>query len=122
MKSIKAYKSIGEVAKLLNLINTKSGKLNTHTIRFWEKSFPQVKPKKFDRSRRYYDEDTINLLKKIQILLKEKGMTINGVKKQLKFDKTLDLDEKDNNFINGRDEIKKKLSNISEKIKNLKKI
>ena len=122
MKSIKAYKSIGEVAKLLNLINTKSGKLNTHTIRFWEKSFPQIKPKKFDRSRRYYDEDTINLLKKIQILLKEKGMTINGVKKQLKFDKTLDLDEKNNNFINGRDEIKKKLSNISKKLKKLKNI
>ena len=122
MKSIKAYKSIGEVAKLLNLINTKSGKLTTHTIRFWEKNFPQVKPKKFDRSRRYYDEDTINLLKKIQILLKEKGMTINGVKKQLKFDKTLDLDEKNNNFINGRDEIKKKLSSISKKLKKLKNI
>ena len=122
MKSIKAYKSIGEVAKLLNLINTKSGKLNTHTIRFGEKNFPQVKPKKFDRSRRYYDEDTINLLKKIQFLLKEKGMTINGVKKLLKFDKTLDLDEKNNNFINGRDEIKKKLSSISKKLKKLKNI
>ena len=122
MKSIKAYKSIGEVAKLLNLVNEKSGKPSTYTIRFWEKNFPQVKPKKFDRSRRYYDEDTINLLRKIKTLLKDKGMTINGVKKQLKFDKTLDLDEKNNNFINGRDEIKKKLSNISEKIKNLKKI
>ncbi len=122
MKSIKAYKSIGEVAKLLNLVNAKSGKPNTHTIRFWEKNFPQLKPKKFDRFRRYYDEDTINLLKKIKILLKEKGMTINGVKKQLKFDKTLDLDEKNYNPINRRDEIKKKLSSISTKLKNLKNI
>ncbi len=122
MKSIKAYKSIGEVAKLLNLVNEKSGKPSTYTIRFWEKNFPQVKPKKFDRSRRYYDEDTINLLKKIKTLLKDKGMTINGVKKQLKFDKTLDLDEKNNNFINGRDEIKKKLSSISKKLKKLKNI
>ena len=122
MKSIKAYKSIGEVAKLLNLVNEKSGKPSTYTIRFWEKNFPQVKPKKFDKSRRYYDEDTINLLRKIKSLLKEKGMTINGVKKLLKFDKTLDLDEKNNNFINGRDEIKKKLSNISKKLKKLKNI
>ena len=122
MKSIKAYKSIGEVAKLLNLINEKSGKPSTYTIRFWEKNFPQVKPKKFDRSIRYYDEDTINLLRKIKTLLKVKGMTINGVKKQLKFDKTLDLDEKNNNFINGRDEIKKKLSSISKKLKKLKNI
>ena len=122
MKSIKAYKSIGEVAKLLNLVNEKSGKPSAHTIRFWEKNFPQVKPKKFDRSRRYYDEDTINLLRKIKTLLKDKGMTINGVKKQLKFDKTLDLDEKNNNFINGRDEIKKKLSSISKKLKKLKNI
>ena len=122
MKSIKAYKSIGEVAKLLNLVNEKSGKPSTYTIRFWEKNFPQIKPKKFDRSRRYYDEDSINLLRKIKTLLKDKGMTINGVKKQLKFDKTLDLDEKNNNFINGRDEIKKKLSNISKKLKKLKNI
>ena len=122
MKSIKAYKSIGEVAKLLNLVNEKSGKPSTYTIRFWEKNFPQVKPKKFDKSRRYYDEDTINLLRKIKSLLKEKGMTINGVKKLLKFDKTLDLDEKNNNFINGRDEIKKKLSSISKKLKKLKNI
>ena len=122
MKSIKAYKSIGEVAKLLNLVNEKSGKPSTYTIRFWEKNFPQIKPKKFDRSRRYYDEDTINLLKKIKTLLKDKGMTINGVKKQLKFDKTLDLDEKNNNFINGRNEIKNKLSSISKKLKKLKNI
>ena len=40
-----AYKSIGEVAKDLNLINPKTGKLNTHTIRFWEKEFKQIKPK-----------------------------------------------------------------------------
>ena len=38
-----AYKSIGEVAKLLNLINKKNGKLNTHTIRFWEKEFKDRK-------------------------------------------------------------------------------
>ena len=48
MKEIKqkfddAYKSIGEVAQDLNLINPKTGKLNTHTIRFWEKEFKEIK-------------------------------------------------------------------------------
>ena len=46
-KSDDAYKSIGEVAKILNLINYKNGSLNTHTIRFWEKEFKNVKPKIF---------------------------------------------------------------------------
>ena len=44
-KSTDAYKSIGEVAKILDLVNTKKGTLNTHTIRYWEKEFKQIKPK-----------------------------------------------------------------------------
>ena len=40
-----AYKSIGEVAKILNLIDKKNGSLQTHTIRFWEKEFKNVRPK-----------------------------------------------------------------------------
>ena len=78
-----AYKTIGEVAKDLNLINEKTGKLNTHTIRFWEKEFKQIKPKIFSGRRRYYDNETIRTLKKIKFLLKDKGLTINGVKKFL---------------------------------------
>ena len=72
-KTEDAYKSIGEVAKDLNLINQKTGKLNTHTIRFWEKEFKQIKPKIFAGKRRYYDQKSIELLKKIRFLLKEKG-------------------------------------------------
>ena len=44
-KSDDAYKSIGEVAKILNLINKKNGSPNTHTIRFWEKEFKSIKPR-----------------------------------------------------------------------------
>ena len=77
------YKSIGEVAKILELINKKNGTLSTHTIRFWEKEFKQIKPKIFFGKRRYYDDDTINILKRIKYLLKDKGMTLNGVKKLL---------------------------------------
>ena len=92
-KTDTAYKSIGEVAKLLNLVNKKNGNLNTHTIRFWEKEFKQIRPKILTGKRRYYDQSSIKILKKVKFLLKEQGMTINGVKKLLNNDKSLKLDE-----------------------------
>ena len=76
----KKYKSISEVAQILNLVDRKTGKLSTHTLRFWEKEFKQLNPKIFAGRRRYYDNNSIEVLKKIQFLLKEKGMTIKGVK------------------------------------------
>ena len=115
-----AYKSIGEVAKQLGLINIKNGKLNTHTIRFWEKQFIQIKPKILTGNRRYYDKLTIELLKKIKFLLKEKGMTINGVKMALNNNKSLKLDEFSNNSISANIKIKNKLKNISSLIKYIK--
>ena len=123
IKSDTAYKSIGEVAKLLNLVNKKNGNLNTHTIRFWEKEFKQIKPKILSGKRRYYDEKTILLLKKIRFLLKEQGMTINGVKKLLDNNKTLKLDEMSNNSIsNDNLKIKTKLRKILDLTKQLKKL
>ena len=44
-KESEAYKTIGEVAKIVGLIDKKRGTLSTHTIRFWEKEFSQIKPK-----------------------------------------------------------------------------
>ena len=114
----KIYKTIGEVAKILNLIDKKTGKLSTHTIRFWEKQFKQVKPKIFAGRRRYYDDKSIEILKKIQFLLKNKGMTINGVKKYLN-DENSKLDVNDNKTIN-RNIIKTKINKISNLIKNIK--
>tara|TARA_Y100000590_G_scaffold291184_1_gene327915 strand:- start:2428 stop:2796 length:369 start_codon:yes stop_codon:yes gene_type:complete len=115
-----AYKSIGEVAELLNLINPKTGNLSTHTLRFWEKEFKQIIPKIFAGNRRYYDTNTIELLKKIKFLLKEKGMTIKGVKKQLNADKS-NLDETTNTSINTKNILKSKLNKISKIVKELKK-
>jgi DNA-binding transcriptional MerR regulator len=117
-----AYKSIGEVAKLLNLINKMTGKLNTHTIRYWEKQFKQIKPKILSGNRRYYDPASIEVLKKIKFLLKEKGMTINGVKMALNNKTSLKLDEFSNNSITASIKLKNKLKNISNLIKNLKKL
>ena len=119
-KSNKAYKSIGEVAKILNLVNKKKGTLNTHTIRFWEKEFKQIRPKILNGNRRYYNNNTIEVLKKVQYLLKDQGMTINGAKKVLNSDKSLKLDELPNNSINADYNIKNKLKKISNLIKQLK--
>ena len=122
-KTDTAYKSIGEVAKLLNLINKKNGNLNTHTIRFWEKEFKQIKPKILTGNRRYYDQSSIEILKKVKYLLKEQGMTINGVKKLLNNEKSLKLDEFSNNSISVDNiKIRNKLKNISNLVKQIKKL
>ena len=118
-KSDNAYKTIGEVAKILNLVNSKKGSLSTHTIRFWEKEFKQIKPKILNGNRRYYDQKNIDTLKKIKFLLKDQGMTINGVKKLLNDGKPLELDEIANKSIRA-DNLRNKLIKISKIIKNLK--
>ncbi|MDC0043914.1 MerR family transcriptional regulator [Candidatus Pelagibacter sp.] len=116
------YKTIGEVAKILNLVNKKKGTLNTHTIRFWEKEFKQIKPKILTGKRRYYDQKSIDILTKVKYLLKDQGMTINGVKKLLNTNKSLKLDEISNNSINVDNKIINKIKNISNLIKQIKKI
>ena len=118
-KDLNAYKTIGEVAKILSL-NSKSGTtVSTPTIRFWEKKFKQIKPKILNGNRRYYDKANIDLLKKIKFLLKDQGMTINGVKKILNGDQSLELDEMANNSIKA-DNLRNKLVKISKIVKNLK--
>ena len=115
----KTYKTIGEVAEILNLVNKKTGKLSTHTIRFWEKEFSEIKPYIFAGNRRYYDHKSIEVLKKIQFLLKNQGMTIKGVKKHLQL-KHSNLDEVHNQTINTIT-LKNKLNKISNLLKEIKK-
>ena len=120
-KTNNAYRSIGEVAELLNLKNSKSGKLNTYTLRFWEKEFKQIKPKLLNNRRRYYDKKTVELLVKIQYLLKDKGMTIKGVKNMLN-NKRFDLDDPLNVPINNVNKnIRSRVTKISNILKHLKK-
>jgi DNA-binding transcriptional MerR regulator len=80
-KSAEALKTIGEVARELNLIELETGKTKTYILRFWEKEFPQLRPKLRAKGRRYYTVENVKLLKKIHYLLKDKGMTIKGAKK-----------------------------------------
>ena len=114
-----AYKTIGEVVEILNLKNKTSNKTPTHTIRYWEKEFKQIKPKILSGNRRYYNKSNVDLLKKIKFLLKDQGMTINGVKKLLNLGHSNDLDEISNKSIR-TDNLKNKISNISKIIKDLK--
>ena len=120
-KDNEAYKTIGEVAEIVNLINPKNGSLSTHTLRFWEKEFKQIKPKILAGNRRYYDNDTIEIIKKVKFLLKEKGMTIQGVKKYLAEGQS-ELDENSKLTINTtKNLLKSKLNKISNIVKELKK-
>ena len=120
-KTDHAYKTIGEVVKILNLKNKNGQNSPTHTIRYWEKEFKQIKPKILSGNRRYYDKSSIDLLKKIKFLLKDQGMTINGVKKILNSPQSNNLDEISNKSIRA-DNLRNKISNISKIIKDLKKL
>ena len=125
-KSENAYKTIGEVAKELDLINKKTGRLQTHTIRYWESQFKQIKPNIGAGKRRYYSTKVFKIIKHIKFLLKETGLTINGVKKILNKTKTHSIDDDTNIGINRPDIktaklIKNKVKNISKIVEELKK-
>ena len=117
-KKKRSYKTIGEVVKILNANKNSITDSKPHTLRFWEKHFKQIKPIKIN-NRRYYDEKSIDILIKIQYLLKSQGMTINGVKKVLNSN-NLNIDENDKKNISTLN-IKFRLNKINNIIKNLKK-
>ena len=71
-KNDKVYKTIGEAAKELDLIDKKTGQLQTHTIRYWETQFKQIKPIIKAGGRRYYSKKNIKIINYIKFLLKEK--------------------------------------------------
>ena len=125
-KSEDAYKTIGEVTKELDLIDKKTGRLQTHTIRYWESQFKQIKPNIGAGKRRYYSTKAFKIIKHIKFLLKEKGLTINGVKRILNIPERDFIDDDMNIGINRPDIktaklIKSKVKNISKIIKELKK-
>ena len=113
----KAYKTIGEVAEQISLINKKNNKIKTHTLRFWEKHFKQIKPKILSGNRRYYSEKDVENIKLIYSLLKIKGLTIPGAKKALN-DPTLKLDESLFSSVNNKN-LKKSVKNKLIKIKQI---
>ena len=126
-KSDNVYKTIGEVTKELGLVDKKTGRLQTHTIRYWETQFKQIRPVVKAGKRRYYSSRNFKIIKYIKFLLKDKGLTINGAKKILDTTKTHSIDDNVNLGINKQDLnrakfIKSKVKNISKIIKDLKKL
>ena len=122
-----SYKTIGEIAKELNLINKNSGQLQTHTIRYWETQFKEIKPTVGAGRRRYYSESDLKIITFIKFLLKDKGLTISGVKKILNNTKSHSIDDysnlgiyKDN--LKSKDAIIDKVKNISKILKEIKKL
>ena len=108
---------ISELAKELKLIDPKSKKPLNHILRFWEKEFSVINPKIINK-RRYYSKNQVEKIKMIKFFLKDKGMTVKGVKNLLKSDINK-LDE--NNSISLKaDYFKEKSLKILKKIKKLK--
>lgn len=79
-KNLKLYYSVGEVAEMLGV--------NESLLRFWEKEFPQISPKKAGRGIRQYRQEDIETLKLIYHLVKEKGMTLQGARQRLRDNKS----------------------------------
>ena len=117
VKNRKSYRTIGEAAKEISV--------KTHTLRFWEKEFKQLKPTLFLGKRRYYSEKDIDTLKIIYQLLKKQGYSIAGAKKllnesSLKLDDELDSGIKRKNFQSSLKIKAQRIKIILEKIKELK--
>ena len=114
--------NISQLANLLSLVNSKTKKPSNYILRYWEKEFKQIKPIIL-KNRRYYSEKQINNIKLIKFLLKDKGMTINGVKNVLKSNIN-SLDDYNSYSLKAdylKESIKTKSKTILEKINKLKK-
>ena len=126
IKSDEIYKTIGEITKDLNLID-KNGNLQTHTLRYWETQFKQVRPTVRAGNRRYYSKKDFQIIKKIKFLLKDKGLTINGVRKILNnpspssIDANVDLGVYKQSLSSSKS-IKDRVNKISRIIKEIKKL
>ena len=120
LKSESAYKTIGEIARELNLIDKNTGTVKTYVLRYWETQFKQIKPKIRAGNRRYYSEKDLKTIKYIKFLLKDKGYTINGVKILLNKSKDDFLDDVNKLGVYKPDLKSKKI--IKEKIKKISKI
>ena len=120
LKEENAYKTIGEIAKELNLVNQKTGILKTYILRYWETQFKQIKPTIRAGKRRYYSDKDFQTIKYIKFLLKDKGYTINGVKALLNKNKDDFLDDINNLGVYKPDLKSKKV--IKEKIKKISRI
>ncbi len=115
------YINISELSKIVGNVDPKTKKPLNYKLRYWEKEFKQIKPKILN-NRRYYSLQQVEIVKMIKFLLKNKGMTISGVKNIL----NSNLNELDvNNNISlkkdyFKESIKLKTKNLLNKIYKIK--
>ncbi len=112
---------ISSVSKILNFINPTTKKPQNYILRYWEKEFKVIKPKKIN-NRRYYSTKQVEIIKMIKFLLKNKGMTIIGVKTLLNKN-TIKLDDNNSHSLKTeyyKDFLKTKSKLILEKINKIK--
>ena len=74
--------NISNLSKILNLVDPITNKPQNHILRYWEREFKQIKPKKIN-NHRYYSIKQVEIIKFIKFLLRDQGMTISGAKKIL---------------------------------------
>ena len=118
---MKKLVNISELSKILDLFDPLTKKPLNHTIRFWETKFKVIKPKKIN-NRRYYTPKQVEIIKIIKFLLRDKGMTISGVKDLLKY-KINNLDVYNEYSLKAdqyKDILKIKSRSLQEKVKKLK--
>ena len=114
--------NISELSKILNLIDPKTKKPLNHVLRYWEKEFKEIRPKKIN-NRRYYSSKQIEKIKLIKFLLKNKGMSIMGAKKMLNLNRNK-LDDYQFDSLNAeyyKENIKLKSKLLLNKINKIKK-
>ena len=114
--------NISEVSKLLQIINVRTKKPSNYILRYWEKEFKQIKPI-IIKNRRYYSKKQIKIIKLIKFLLKDRGMTISGVKNVLRSNIN-SLDDYNSYSLKAeyhKKVIKDKSKNLLDKIKKIKK-
>ena len=113
--------TISQVSKILSLTDSKTKKPLNHILRYWEKEFKLIKPKKIN-NRRYYTAKQVEIIKMIKFLLKNKGMTILGVKNLL--DANINkLDDRNSNSLKieyYKKSLKSKAKDVLEKINKIK--
>lgn len=107
-KDLKMYYSIKEVAEMLSVTET--------TLRYWETVFPQVKPYKGANGVRRYTKDDIKTLRTVYHLVKERGLTLSGAKRQFKHGGPKETAETNSDVIDRLKAVKEELLALKEQL------
>lgn len=101
-KNLKLFYSISEVAQMFDV--------NESTLRFWEKEFDIIHPRKTEKGTRYYKQEDIDAVRLVYHLVKERGLTLAGARQKLKNNKEATVRQEE--IINRLKQIKEELTQI----------